>query len=335
MNSIPRFFLFLISAVIISSCHEEKKNEQKDTLPVPSSISEFEQRIKTDPNNADLYNQRAKYYFDHKEFGPALSDVTKAISIDSIKGDYYLTLSDIYFASGKTRDSKSTLEKCIAVDPKNTEAMMKLAELYFYVKKYQDAMDHINMALKVDEHIGKAYFMKGMIFEEQLDTAKAISSMETAIEQDPNNYDAYMQLGFLYAAKKNKLAIEYFDSALRLKPKSDEVLYAKGKFYQNLEEWDNAVKTYEQLSQIYPDNKSAHYNLGVIHFGITKEYLKAIKQFDEVIRINPNYYQAYYGRGSCYEATGEKKKAAEDYKFVLKLKPDYAPAKQSLKSMQN
>src|SRR6185369_1058886 len=148
---------------------------------------------------------------------------------------------------------------------KNVDAMLKLAELYFYVKKYDKSIEYINMALKINKYNAKAYFMKGMNYKEIKDTAKAISSMQTAVEQDQTYYNAYMQLGILNAAQKNPLAVQYYKNALRIQPNSTEAWYDIGKYYQDVMDWTQASEAYATLLKIDPKYKNAFYNLGVIN----------------------------------------------------------------------
>ena len=103
------------------------------------------------------------------------------MKIDSTKAKYYVTLADVYFATNKTRLSKETLEATVKKFPNNTEALLKLAELFFLVRQYEIAITNINKALKIDENMANAYYLKGSVFKEMGDTAKAISSLQTAI----------------------------------------------------------------------------------------------------------------------------------------------------------
>lgn len=52
------------------------------------------------------------------------------------------------------------------------------------------------------------------------------------------------------------------------------------------------------------------------------EYSKALKEFNEEIRINPNYARAYYDRGDVYYDKGEYDKAIEDYNKAIKIDPN-------------
>ena len=83
--------------------------------------------------------------------------------------------------------------------------------------------------------------MKGMNYKEIKDTAKAISSMQTAVEQDQTYYSAYIQLGILCAAQKNPLAVQYYKNAMRIQPNSTEAWYDLGKYYQDVKDWAQAT----------------------------------------------------------------------------------------------
>ena len=77
-----------------------------------------------------------------------------------------------------------------------------MAELYYIVKQYQLAIDYINKALKLDENMARAYHLKGTVYAESGDTAKAISSLVTATEQDNKYFEAFYDIGVLYALLK-------------------------------------------------------------------------------------------------------------------------------------
>lgn len=346
MRSLKQLFLFIplfAFAIAVCSCGN-KTNEESTTIPkdttatvdtTAAGLEALNKKILADPNNSDLYHQRAKYQFEkRKDVQAALGDMARALSIDSTKAPYFLTLSDLYFTVNKTGNAKAALEKALQIDPKNTEAMLKLAELYLYVKKYQESLNYINMALKADQYNAKGYFMKGMVYKETGDTATAISSMETAVEQDPGYYAAYLQLGILYAAKKNVLAESYYNNALKINPRSTEAMYDKGRFYQDMQNWNGAIQTYTQLLKIDPNYKYAHFNLGVIHLVNLKVYDEAIKHFTNAIQVDSQYKEAYYGRGTCYQALGDVQRAAADYQQALIIDPQYKPAMDALNSLK-
>lgn len=327
-----------VGLILFSSCGNETTSTETKTADsvksvLPEALLKLNAEVEKDPTNADVFHKRAQYHLQQRNFDAGFEDMRRVMTIDSTKAPYFITLSDLYFVTNQTGNSKAALEKCLTLDDKNVDAMLKLAELYFYVKKHDDCFKYINMALKIDKYNSKAYFMKGMNYKEIKDTAKAISSMQTAVEQDQSFYNAYMQLGILNAAQKNPIAVEYYKNALRVQPKSTEIWYAIGKYYQDVENWEKAVEAYNVLLKIDPKNKNANYNMGGIHLVGKKDYKTALKYFTAALSSDPAYVDAYYGRGVCYQTMGDKKNAVIDFNACVTINPMHEPAKKALEEI--
>jgi tetratricopeptide (TPR) repeat protein len=75
-----------------------------------------------------------------------------------------------------------------------------------------------------------------------------------------------------------------------------------------------------RLTRIFLPNPMAVMvsNVGDRHF-LKGEYDLAIQKFNEAIRFNPNYVEAYNGRGLVYEKKGELQRALVDYKVAVSL----------------
>ena len=65
--------------------------------------------------------------------------------------------------------------------------------------------------------------------------------------------------------------------------------------------------------------------LGLIYL-IKDEFNKAQEQFNEIIIIDPFFYEAYYNLGLTYEKVQDAEQAILNFKKVVELKPDYALA---------
>src|SRR5947207_7795453 len=120
------------------------------------------------------------------------------------------------------------------------------------------------------------------MFKETGDTTHAVSSFQTATEQNPEYYDAFIQLGNLFSLKKNNLALQYYDKALELKRNSPEALYGKAMFFQENEETDTAEVLYLKILESAPDYKDALFNLGYINLIYKNDLGKAIEYFNVV-----------------------------------------------------
>lgn len=326
-NIILSFFLFLFSVVIFSCGNGNKKTLASDTLKISDTLSpeiaKLNKQIKEDPENSELYNQRAILLCEKEKFDEAFADIRTALNLDSSKADYFLTLSDVYFAKGKINNCKNSIEKAMKLESENTDAMLKFAELQLYFKEYKSTLEYIDKALAIDKVNAKAYFMRGMAYKLSGDTAKAVSNFQTTVDQDPEYYHAYIQLGLLYATKHNKLAEDYYNNAIKQNPKSIEAHYNLAMFYQEDSLYDDAIEEYNKVLEIDPEYKLAHHNLGYINLVYLLEYKQAMIHFTKAIACDANYAEAYYNRGYSYELLGDYTDAKADYDKALEIRPNY------------
>ncbi|MCW3077999.1 MAG: hypothetical protein JWO32_2608 [Bacteroidetes bacterium] len=337
------FYLIFVAFILLVSCKpsaDDKEiaqlNSKADSLSIKLNSPQLKAvnaQLLKDPNNAQLYNKRATVYIDLKQLHEAVGDALRAIKLDSTQADYYNTLVDAYFAQNKTRQAKELLEIMEKKFPDNTASLLKLGELYFLVKQYQKAIEYVNKALKVNENLAKAYYLKGSIYRESGDTARAISSLQTAIEQDNKFEDAFYDLGVIFAAKKNPLALEYYNNTLKVNPSNDNAKYARAKLLQNLGKHDDAIVEYEKILESNKNCENCLYNLGAIYLEIKKDNKKALEYFTRAISVNPNYVEAYFARGYTYARLKDKPSATADYKMCLQLQPNYGPAIEGLREL--
>lgn len=342
-NLIGSLLLFASVLLFFSCSHKQEKTSEvvttvapADTSAIGKKIAELSELIVKDNSNADLYHQRAKLYIQKKQMEMAAGDIQKVMKLDTTKADYFITLSDICLAANKPGRARAALEKCLSLEPKNKEGNMKLAELFFFARQYDKVFTYLNTILKEDIHNPKAYFMKGMTYKEMGDTTKAISSFQTAIEQDPKYYQPFMQLGIIYTLKNNNLALQYFNGAINIDERSEEALYGRAMWYQeHMHDYDKAIQDYTSITQLNPRNKQAHFNLGYIHYQYLKVYDQAIKHYSDAINADASFVEAIYNRGLCYETVGNIGMAKIDFETALRLHPDYNLAAAALERVKH
>ncbi|MCX7729505.1 MAG: tetratricopeptide repeat protein, partial [Bacteroidia bacterium] len=153
-----------------------------------------------------------------------------------------------------------------------------------------------------------------------------LSSFQTAIEQDPQMIDAYIDIGVLYAAKNHSLALQYYNNALKLNPTHNIALYNKAFFFQQKGIADSAITIYQKILSIYPNSPHVLYNLGAIEFALKKNNQQAIEYFTKAIQQKTDYAEAYYARAIVRKQQGKKQEAISDLQECLKYKTNFEPA---------
>jgi tetratricopeptide (TPR) repeat protein len=252
---------------------------------------------------------------------------------DSVNPVYLNYLGDLYVKAGSAKHAVGCYQKSTFYNPQDEYAFMKLGEIYLYLQNTEKSFQNLNEALRINKYNPKIYFFKGVNYLEMKDTPNAVSSFQAAVNVSPEYFDAHMNLGILYAAKKDKKAILYYQNALKIKNNSIEALYAFGKFYQDIDSFDNAIAEYNLILNQIPDHKSTNYNLGYISF-LKGDFNRAIQYFSTAISKQPDYTDAFYGRGLCYMKAGKSELAEKDFNKVLQLDSGYDLAEKELRKLK-
>jgi tetratricopeptide (TPR) repeat protein len=327
----------LLFIFVFSSCQENStpKLDGNDVDKSELTLDSLNSLIKESPNSAELYFERAKYHFHNRDLASSQGDVGRALKIDSSQTEFYLFLANLKILSKESRDARNALLKAYKRDPKNIEVLLKLGELYMIVEDYAESFKYLNEALELDIHNATAYRLKGFNYKYAGDTVNSVSSFQTAIEQDPDDYDSYLQLGLLFSIPLNPLALDFYDNALRVKPTSLEALYAKALHLQNIGESRESIELYDRIISLNAAFFNAHFNKGYIYLEHLEKFDSAAFSFNNALEFGPkDYYQALYNRGLSYERAGLTEKALADYTATLKINPQYDLAAESLSRLE-
>lgn len=306
-------------------------NEGSNDTATDTALARLNQTIIDRPNDPESYLMRARYFFNTEQPAKALEDINRALSIDSTDASMIFERAELFYATREFDKAKAEYERCVRIDDRSVDCLLKLGEMNIHLRNYSKAVEQINNALRVNEQLPFAYYMKGRIYKETGDTLLAASSYQTAIEVDPDYYDAYVEIALLYTAAKSDLAIEYYRTALEIRPNSVEAMYNLAYYYQitgltNPGRFERAFELYDRILEVAPDNATAPFSKGFILLEYLQEYDSAVTYFTQAADLYPGYFQAYYNRGLALESLDRSDEALADYNRALSLQPDFTPA---------
>ncbi len=94
---------------------------------------------------------------------------------------------------------------------------------------------------------------------------RAIMRCEKIIKLSPDWAPAYYYLGQLQQSLGNdKVALEQYGEALRLKPEISDLRMARGNVFQKLGQFEKAVAEYEKVLELNPRDDDTHWRLGML-----------------------------------------------------------------------
>ena len=327
---------YFIFCILFASCQKNTnvKKFSSDNLVEPPSvlihkIDSVSDLILNDTLNAALYFDRAALYMKNEALDMGASDLKRAVQLDSTNAKYWLKLGVLHYALQESRSAKDCWEYCSNLDAGNLDCRINLAEMYLAVGELKKGQKRLNEILDANPKNSTALFLTGNYALMEGDTIKAMKYIQAAINEDQTLFNAYDQMGILYSSKGDLLALDYFNSALRLQPYRYDIHYKVGMFYQSIQAFDDAVKAYERAIELKSDHKTSLHNIAVIEV-FRKNYNSAINYFTKAIKADNSYVEAYFGRAYCYELIGDLIKSESDYRTSLMIDVKYMPSRQGM-----
>ncbi len=98
--------------------------------------------------------------------------------------------------------------------------------------------------------------------------------------------------------------------------------------WERCQVWKDSISLWNNVLKNYQDIPTAYNNLGEAYLR-KGDYEKAISNYNQALKINPNYRKANYffvNRGTAYHMKGDYEKAIADYQQALRINPKDADA---------
>ncbi|MFH0758857.1 MAG: tetratricopeptide repeat protein [Bacteroidota bacterium] len=131
---------------------------------------------------------------------------------------------------------------------------------------------------------------------------------------------------------KLEQALLYLESAVEYNPNNEVALLELGNVYSAFLMFNEARNTMDQLLQIYPDYDKALNAKGYSYL-IQAEYTQDFSYIDDAIRIinlaiksNYKFYSGYYNLGLCYGLKGDRPNAEHNFKQAINYNSKFKAA---------
>jgi protein O-mannosyl-transferase len=198
--------------------------------------------------------------------------------------------------------------------------------------RIQEAVEQYKQALKLKPDNAEFHYDFGNVLLKTGRTQDAIDQYQQAVKLKPDFSDAHSKLGDAFASE-NQLpqAIEHYEEALpQLKPDlAAKVHCALGAVLNKAGHTLDAIEQYQQALRLKPDYAEAHFNLGNALFKLGRP-LAAIEHYQQAVQLNPALFEAENGLGAAFLATARPQEAVKYFEQALQIKPDYFQATANL-----
>ncbi len=330
LNRIIVCFLFLL---MLSCKTDPHQAIQSNDITGDTDIDAVTKAISKNTGDASLYYERAKLFYDRKNYDRAIEDLASSMKIDSISAISHHLLADVYLDYFQSRKALATMLRAAKLHPSRIPTLLKLCEVQYILKQYDESRKTVNNILKLDRENAEAYLMLGLNFKDEEDFVRAVNSFQTAVELDPELVDAWILLGDLYANNDAESAISFYDNALTVDPQSIAALHSKAFYLQNKDRLTEAITEYNKIKMIDKSYKDAYLNSGILYMEMDSVD-RAFEEFNIMVGVAPDSHLAYYYRGLASASLGKVEEAKNDFNSSLNLKRGFQKAQEALERLQ-
>lgn len=332
--------LFFVTICFLVSCKssstetvEEDKQALTSPYPALNELSKSIAEVKTKEEKLPFLIKRAHWYLDHAYYSDLQSDAEKIYAIDSTLAHRNALYALGAIEQGDFLLAKNFSDAAMLFKNGKDEANYAKAELEFVGNQLAKSLATVNVALKENQYHYRAYYLKGRIYLQAGDTAKGVSSLRTAVELNPDFYKGYKLLALTYNQADTNLYQQYIDAAKRVEPNNAEPVFMLADFNYRNGRIEEAKKLYNESIAIDKKYEFSYYNLGVIFLSEDLALDSALNCFKTCVQIAPNYTNAWYNMGVCYEYMDSTKQARMSYEKVLELNPAFSSATEALENL--
>lgn len=211
---------------------------------------------------ADMLEKEIKPLFEG-----AVNAANSAIKYDETNYQNYILLGRIYelvMQSGGGTDkmaykkAQENYDKALKLSPNNPEIVLILGRLEVVNKDNNKAREYLSHALQLKNDYTEAAFLLAQIEVSEGNIKNAIKLVEVSSKLLFNDPAIQFQLGVLKYSDKEKDykgAAEAFERAVTLNQSYSNARYFLGLSYYNLNRTDEAIKQFEIVQSLNPDNK--------------------------------------------------------------------------------
>ncbi|MBS1514777.1 MAG: tetratricopeptide repeat protein [Bacteroidetes bacterium] len=249
-------------------------------------------------------------YANNKNYDEAAKRYRRAIEIRDNALLAHHNLGLIYMIKGNLDSAEIKLKKGISIDSLAPDGYFQLAQVYQMKKQNDDA---VKMLEKL-QTIAPDY--------KQSQSLLAALKMRT-----PDNTQGIQE----NTANPNAPGMNF--------PNQDVMQIVQQKEKSSFDNYSNkkyreAIKDLEELIEMNPALKSGYQNNIGMCYQELKDYKSALKYFNEAVKSDPKSLNALSGASETYLLLGDKSKASETFKEILKLYPDNQYAKNKIDSLK-
>ena len=326
-----RSWIIPVSLCLIgaAACHNEPAGGDPVLYQAPYAV--WTDSIRLYPENSIYYYQRGKLFSQNNDSIHAVRDLEKAMSISS-QPDFAIVLSSFWLDHGQPDSARTVALPVIRQFPANQLLQRNLLMSYFDDGRYAEALRVNTTALQYDSTSSGNWYNRAMVLDALKDSAKAVQSLERALDLDPKNATIAYELANRYADAANPAALNLCDQIIQeeeLTRKKPDPYTIKGIYYENAGKPALAMDNFNQSIAVDYTFMQAYLEKGLLLFR-QKRYPDALKVFTLSTTVDDTFADGYYWIARTQQQLKQIPEARLNYERAIAFDKHFTEAREAL-----
>jgi len=312
---------------------------------VNKAIENYKAAIKADPQTPMLSEELSEIYIDTGRLREAETDAADALKQNPNDINAIRLLARIYTRQiGDAQQNKideamlhkaiEQYQKITRLDPKDIDSWLMLGRLQKVAQNSVDAQDAYKKVLDIDPNNEDALTGLAMVYADLGDNQGAAALLKKLAEKSPNARSLRSLAAAYEQMHEYKLEADALKRVLDMNPPdATEVKHELAKSYTLAEDYPEALKTYQELSEEEPSDAESLLRISQLYVQM-KDFAKAREASEKARAIDPDNIEIRYSLVTILQAEGKGAEAIQLLKDIVSgtAKRTYSPQEKQVRA---
>ncbi|CAD8075242.1 unnamed protein product [Paramecium sonneborni] len=304
------------------------------------ALQTCDELFEMDANDSYSFYLRGLVYMNMKAFGNAIDDFDKALNFEL----HHNFNQKVYHAKIKchlefqqfqsVQDSYDFLLALTNNDQGKIKILLEKGYYYLLSKDIVNAEINFNKALKYQLFQLETQLKIANYFRDTKYYKQALTSYDKIIQTNQRYAIVYIEKAVLMDLQQNNSqTIHLCNRAIELQKNQVRPYFLRGKAKMQTQQYDEALKDFEQVVKLEPNNHQALFEFGQAHY-MMSNFDKACEMFEKALTLAPDIEQYHIKRAIALSLQDFDSEAIEYLKNAIQQFPQFEDCQNLIESLK-
>ncbi len=264
-----------------------------------------------DKNNTELHGLEARILLAMGKIAEAEKIFRYINSKEPNNINAYFGFAEISLITGKYSESAGSYMDILSISPANKKALLSLILLSDHQGRYDDSEKYLSEVLRLYSGDYFVLYIAARHYMQTGDLVQAEKKVRDSIRINPNYANSSLLYARLLLSSNNFNLVPSILEPFYKKRNNNIVSYSLGKAYENMSDYNTALKYYAESFRLNPDDEISRFAL--------ENVIRKQKEFNDPVRTN--YADYYFQQGKGLEERNYNSKSLSSYRRGLLIDP--------------